>query len=118
MDSAGNIGGIDPGNSNSGKLIIPIQRPNSNHIYIYNKNTKELGYGSLNKNGTNWNIGSISFLSVSNVDTTAYCFSPNGKKIAYVSQLDKEIYVMDYNGGTPEKISHSGINQSPSWSKK
>lgn len=118
MDSGGNIGGIDPGSSNSGKLIIPIQRPNSNNIYIYNKNTKELGYGSLNKNGTNWDIGNINFLPVSNVDTTAYCFSPNGKKIAYVSQLDKAIYIINYNGGTPEKISQSGVNQSPSWSKK
>ena len=118
MDSAGNIGGVDPGSSNSGKLIIPIQRPNSNNIYIYNKNTKELGYGFLSKNGTIWDIVNISFLPVSDVDTTAYCFAPNGRKIAYVSQLDKAIYIINYNGGTPEKISQSGVNQCPSWSKK
>jgi hypothetical protein len=118
VDSAGNLGGVDAGSSNSGKLIIPIQRPSSNNMYIYRKNTKELGYGLLNKTGTNWSMGNISFLPIADVDTTAYCFSPNGKKIAYVSQLDKEIYIINYNGGTPKKISQSSINQSPSWSKK
>jgi hypothetical protein len=114
MDSAGNIGGVDPGSSNSGKLIFLIHCPKSNNIYLYNKNTKELGYGFLSKNGTIWDIVNISFLPVSNVDTTAYCFAPNGKKIANVSQLDKSIYNINYNGGTPENISQSGVNQSPS----
>mgnify|MGYP001477416784 CR=1 FL=1 len=85
---------------------------------MFNKTKKELGYGLLNKNVTYVDIGNINFLPVSNVDTTAYCFTPNGKKIAYVSQLDKAIYIINYNGGTPEKISQSGVNQSPSWSKK
>ena len=45
-------------------------------------------------------------------------FSPDGKKIAYVSRLSNkmDIYMMDAAGSNQQSLTSSGINMAPSWS--
>ncbi len=46
-------------------------------------------------------------------------WSPDGKKIAFVSRLfpmGMNIYVMDADGTNPQQLTSTGTNMSPSWS--
>jgi hypothetical protein len=119
-DSAGNIGGIDPGKgiSFSESLILPTMRTNSNDIYVLNSNTSELGYGMLSKSGNSWEISGLNFTQISDVDSTTFSFSPNGKMFAYVSVTDKSLYVANYNGGSVKKIYQGGAVKNTSWSRR
>lgn len=115
-DTSNQLGGIDAG-SYSGDLIFPIQKPNSNIVYCIKRASSELIYSSLTKVAGSWKMGSYAS-SMNNIDTTTFAFSPNGKKIAVIGRTDKAVYVVPYNGGTPQRIYQGGVNRSLSWSKK
>jgi TolB protein len=115
-DTSKQLAGIDAG-SYSSDLVLPIQKPGSSSLYGISLSTKNLVYSSLVSGSGGWKLGSFT-TCMSNVDTTSYAFSPNGKKIAIIGRTDKAVYVVPYNGGTPQRVYQGGVNQSLSWSKK
>lgn len=70
--------------------------------------------------------GDVRRLTDGKSDVTAPCWSPDGRRIAFVSRPSKDvddyffskIYVIDSSGGTPERLSSSDIlrESSPRWS--
>jgi dipeptidyl aminopeptidase/acylaminoacyl peptidase len=115
-DTSNQLSGIDAG-SYSGDLVVPIQKTNSSSMYCISLSTRDLVYSSLVSISGGWKFGSFT-ICMSNVDTTSYAFSPNGKKIAVIGRADNAVYVIPFNGGTPQRVYQGGVNQSLSWSKK
>jgi Tol biopolymer transport system component len=117
IDTSGNPGNIDVSSIMSGRLIIPILKPNSRFLYLYNYQTNDLVYGSLSYGSTGWQLNNV-LIAFNNMDSSSFSFSPNGKKVAVIGKDDMSIYIISYNGTTSEQILLGGKNLNPSWSKK
>jgi hypothetical protein len=115
-DTAGILDGIGVGVL-AGRLIYPVLRTNTNYLYLIDKNNYNLLYGALSFGTFAWQLNNMN-TCYNEMDSTSFSFSPNGKRIAIVGSINKDIKVISYDGSTSETIFQGGANQSPSWSKR